>query len=49
MMDLVLQLLRRDLHNGDATVSELVDEFRAAGAGYLGAFGLRDLALRVPQ
>ena len=47
-MDLVLQLLGRHLHNGDAPMQEFVDEFRAARAGDLRSFRLREFSLRVP-
>ncbi len=48
-MDLVLQFLGRHLHDGDAPVRELVDEFRATRSGNLGRFRLGELAVRVPQ
>ena len=38
MMDFFRQFLRRGRHNGDAPVSEFVDELRPAGAGDLGPF-----------
>lgn len=37
VITLVLQFLRRHLHDGDAPVGEFVDELRAARAGDLGS------------
>src|SRR5437773_7223057 len=48
-MDLVLQFLGRHLRDGDAPMCELVNEFRAACAGDLRSFRLRELSLRVPE
>ena len=43
-MDLVLQLLWGHLHDWDAPMCELVDEFRATRAGDLGSLRLRELS-----
>ena len=48
-MDLVLQLLWRHLHDGNAPMCELVNEFRATCAGDLRSFRLREFSLRVPE
>src|SRR5712691_3646417 len=48
-MDLILQLFGRHMHNGDAPMRELVDEFRARRAGDLGGLRLGELSLRVPK
>jgi hypothetical protein len=48
-MDLVLQLLGRHPHDGDAPMREIVDELRAARAGDLGRLRLGELAVRVTE
>src|SRR5262245_212774 len=50
-MDFVLKLLGGHLHDGDASLCEFVDEFRATRAGDLRSFrlGSGEFALRVPE
>src|ERR1700730_15398394 len=48
-MTLVLQFLRRHLHDGDASMRELVDELRPTRTRYLCGLRLRKLAVRVPE
>jgi hypothetical protein len=44
LLTLALQLLGRHLHDGDAPMRELVDEFGPARAGDFGGLRLGDLA-----
>src|SRR5206468_3151916 len=48
-MDLVLQFLGRHLHDGDAPMCELVNEFRATCAGDLRSFRVREQSCRNPH